>query len=227
MNIVTVKTFEQVTPQLGYDYLLKLGFTSLVDSRKEENGDIVSDINYPMALGGLTDGVSNLEITAAYAAIANKGVYTEPIFYTKILDHDGKVLLRNKPKQEQVMKESTAWLLTNAMEDVVKIGTGKAARLNAIDMPVAGKTGSTSNYNDLWFCGYSPYYTASVWSGFDNNRPQTERNYHKKIWRMIMEQIHIEKNLETVSFTNRIPLSLREFVPNQESLPLRAYVIII
>jgi penicillin-binding protein 1A len=201
MNIVTVKTFEQVTPQLGYDYLLKLGFTSLVDSRKEENGDIVSDINYPMALGGLTDGVSNLEITAAYAAIANKGVYTEPIFYTKILDHDGKVLLRNKPKQEQVMKESTAWLLTNAMEDVVKIGTGKAARLNTIDMPVAGKTGSTSNYNDLWFCGYSPYYTASVWSGFDNNRPQTERNYHKKIWRMIMEQIHIEKNLETVSFT--------------------------
>lgn len=201
MNIVTVKTFVEVTPELGYDYLQKLGFTSLVDSRKEANGSVVSDINYPMALGGLTDGVSNLQLTAAYAAIANGGVYTEPIFYTKILDHNGKVLLTKSPEHDQVMKESTAFLLTNAMEDVVKIGTGKNLRLTAIDMPVAGKTGSTSDYNDLWFSGYSPYYTATVWSGFDNNRSQTDKTYNRKIWKTIMEQIHIQKNLETKSFT--------------------------
>lgn len=201
MNIVTVKTFVDVTPQVGYDYLRKLGITSLVDSRKESDGRVVSDINYPMALGGLTDGVSNLELTAAYAAIANSGVYTEPIFYTKILDHDGKVLLTKTPNHDQVMKESTAFLLTSAMEDVVKIGTGKNLRLTAIDMPVAGKTGSTSDYNDLWFSGFSPYYTATVWSGFDNNRSQVEKTYQRKIWKQIMEQIHIQKNLETKSFT--------------------------
>ncbi|NLK27157.1 MAG: PBP1A family penicillin-binding protein [Clostridiales bacterium] len=201
MNIVTVKTLAEVTPQVGYDYLLKLGFTSLVDSRVEEDGRVFSDIKLPMALGGLTDGVSNLELTAAYAAIANGGVYTEPIFYTKVLDHNGKVLLEKKPKTEQVMKESTAFLLTDAMEDVVTKGTGKSYRLTEINMPVAGKTGSTSDYNDLWFSGYTPYYTASIWSGFDNNRPQTERSYQRRLWKIIMEQIHMELNLETKSFT--------------------------
>lgn len=201
MNIVTVKTLVDVTPQIGYDYLQKLGFTSIVESRVEANGSRVSDINLPMALGGLTDGVSNIELSAAYAAIANGGVYNKPIFYTKILDHDGKVLLEKKQRPEYVMKESTAWLLTNAMEDVVKLGTGKAYRLNAINMPVAGKTGSTSTYKDLWFSGYTPYYTATIWSGFDNPREQADRTYHRKLWRTIMERIHIEKNLETKSFT--------------------------
>jgi penicillin-binding protein 1A len=201
MNIVTVKTMVEVTPQLGYDYLLKLGITSLVDSRTESDGRVVSDIHYPMALGGLTDGVSNLELTAAYAAIANRGVYTEPSFYTKILDNNGKVLLENKPKKDQVMKESTAWLLTSAMEDVVNIGTGTNLKLTAINMPIAGKTGSTSDYNDLWFSGYSPYYTATVWSGFDNNRSQSEKTYQRKIWKTIMERIHSELNLETKDFT--------------------------
>jgi len=201
MNIVTVKTMVAVTPEEGYKYLLKLGFTSLVDSRIESDGRVVSDINPPMALGGLTDGVSNLELSAAYAAIANGGVYNKPSFYTKIVDHDGKVLLENKTETDQVMYESTAWLLTSAMEDVVNIGTGKNYKLSAIDMPIAGKTGSTSDYNDLWFSGFSPYYTATIWSGFDNNRSQTDRDYQKNIWRTIMERIHMELNLETKSFT--------------------------
>ncbi len=205
MNIVTVKTFVDVTPEVGYDYLLKLGFTSLVDSRKESDGRVVSDINYPMALGGLTDGVSNLELTAAYAAIANGGVYTKPRFYTKILDHDGRVLLTTEPEHDQVMKESTAFLLTSAMEDVVNKGTGKNLKLS-IDMPIAGKTGSTSDYNDLWFAGFSPYYAASVWSGFDNNRSQTDKVYNRKIWKTIMERIHTEKNLETKDF--KVPDSI-------------------
>lgn len=201
MNIVTVKTMAQVTPQVAYDYLLKLGFTTLVDSRKESNGTVVSDINLPMALGGLTDGVTNLELTAAYAAIANGGIYTAPTFYTKILDHNGKVLIDNTPKKTQVMKESTAWLLTSAMEDVVNKGTGTNVKLTAVDMPIAGKTGSTSNYYDLWFSGYSPYYTATVWSGFDNNRTQVDKTYNRKIWKTIMEQIHIQKGLEKKAFT--------------------------
>lgn len=201
MNIVTVKTLAEVTPRVGYDYLKKLGFSTLVESRTEANGDVMSDINLPMALGGLTDGVTNLELTAAFATLANRGVYTEPVFYTKILDSNGKVLLENEPIKEQVVKESTAWLLTNAMEDVVTIGTGKALKLQEIDMPVAGKTGSTSDYNDLWFSGYTPYYTATIWAGFDNNKSQSERSFNRIIWRTIMERIHIEKGLEKKSFT--------------------------
>lgn len=200
MNIVTVKTLAEVTPKVGYEYLKKLGFTTLVESRTEADGRVVSDINLPMALGGLTDGVTNLELTAAYAAIANKGVYIEPIFYTKVLDQNGEVLLEKHPMKEQVMKESTAWLLTNAMEDVVKIGTGTNLRLREIDMPIAGKTGSTSDYNDLWFSGYSPYYTATVWAGFDNNKTMVDRTFNRVIWRTIMERIHIEKGLEKQSF---------------------------
>ena len=201
MNIVTVKTLAQVTPQVGFDYLKRLGFTTLVDSRTDENGHVFSDINLSLALGGITDGVTNLESTAAYAAIANNGVYTKPILYTKVCDRNGKVLLENKPETDQVMKESTAFLLTNAMEDVVKIGTGTALRFPNIKMPIAGKTGTTSNNIDLWFSGFTPYYTASIWSGFDNNLSQTDKSYHKKIWRDVMEQIHQLYELEPVPFT--------------------------
>jgi len=200
LNIVTVKTFVEVTPEVGFSYLKKLGFTSLVESRKEPNGKIVSDINYPMALGGLTDGVSNLELTAGYAAIANNGIYTKPSFYTKIIDHNGKVLINNTPKKEQVMKESTAFLLTSAMEDVIKKGTGTAAKFTSINMPEAGKTGTSTSNKDLWFSGFTPYYTASIWSGFDHNQTQENTIYHKKIWKKIMEQIHIKKDLEKKSF---------------------------
>lgn len=201
MNIVTVKTLAEVTPQVGFDYLTKLGFSTLVDNRTTDTGKVYSDINLSMALGGITDGVTNLELTAAFAAIANSGVYTEPSFYTKILDHDGKVLLENDATTRQVMKESTSFLLTSAMEDVVKVGTGTAVKFPNIDMPIAGKTGTTSDSIDLWFAGYTPYYTASIWSGYDNNLTQSNTTYHKIIWRDIMERIHKENDLESVQFT--------------------------
>jgi penicillin-binding protein 1A len=206
MNVIAVKTFAKVTPQLGFEYLQKLGFSTLVDSRTESDGRVVSDKHLPTALGGLTDGVTNLELTASFATIANQGVYNEPIFYTKIVDHDGKVLLSNESESNQVMKESTAFLLTNAMEDVVKLGTGKMLKFTNINMPVAGKTGTTSDDLDLWFSGYTPYYTASIWSGYDNNLKQTNKSYQKRIWKEVMERIHIEKKLATVPFT--IPESI-------------------
>lgn len=198
MNIVSVKTLAEVTPQLAYDYLIKLGFTTIVDSRTDESGKVHSDINLPMALGGLTDGITNLEITAAFAAIANNGAYIKPSFYTKIIDHDGRVLLENNPESKQVMKDSTAWLLTNAMEDVVKKGTGTRLRFTNINMPIAGKTGTTTRDNDAWFTGYTPYYTASIWAGYDNNGSLGSTGFAKDLWRIIMEQIN--KGLKTKSF---------------------------
>ena len=206
MNVVAVKTMERVTPQISFNYLKKLGFSTLVDSRYDEaTGQTFSDINLSLALGGLTDGVTNLELTAAYATIANNGIYNKPYLYTKVLDHEGRVILSNEPQSTQVIKTSTSYLLTSAMQDTVSggtgVGTGSRLRFKEYKMPVAGKTGTASNNNDLWFCGYTPYYTASVWSGFDNNFSQINQNYQQEIWRTIMERIHAEKELPYKEFT--------------------------
>ncbi len=189
MNIIAVKTITDVTPQVSYDYLVNMGFTTLVDSMTNSNGDIVSDKNQSLALGGLTNGVTNLELTAAYASIANGGTYVEPILYTKVLDHDGNLLLDNTPEERQVMKETTAWMIIDAMKDVITSGTGTKARLSS-SMPVAGKTGTTSSNYDFWFCGFTPYYTASVWMGYDvNTEFNNDPAYHKSMWAKIMNAI--------------------------------------
>lgn len=198
MNIVAVKCIQEVTPQVAYDYLTDLGFTTLVEQEVGYDGKIYSDIQSSLALGGITNGVTNLELTAAYAAIANQGVYNKPILYTKVVDHDGNVILENTTESSQVMKESTSWLLTNAMEDVVtgSMGTGAAARL-ASGMPVAGKTGTTSNNYDLWFAGYTPYYTASIWMGYDINTEMENSSRHTRMWKAIMDKV-IELKGQTV-----------------------------
>lgn len=199
INVVAVKTIADITPSLGFSYLKNFGFSTLVESRVASNGNTYSDINYSLALGGITDGVTNMDLTAAYAAIANNGIYTEPILYTKVLDHNGNVLIDNTPETHRVIKETTAFLLTSAMQDVVNKGTGTAARIAG--MPTAGKTGSTSDYNDVWFVGYTPYYTAGIWSGYDENKPQTgsERSYHRALWGKIMTRVH--ESLEAKDFS--------------------------
>lgn len=162
MNVCAVKTLTEITPQLGFDYLLNFGFTTLVQNRTEKDGSVVSDIQQPLALGGITDGITNLEITAAYATIANQGTYTRPVFYSKVVDSNGRILLDNTtPTTHTVLKSSTASLLTQGMTSVITEGTGKACALTD-GMPVSGKTGTTSSAYDLWFCGYTPYLTASI-----------------------------------------------------------------
>ena len=196
MNIITVKCFQEVTPQVGYDYLCNMGITTLRNGSVSVNGIAENDINESMCLGGLTEGVTNLELTGAYACIANGGAYIKPTFYSKVLDHDGNVLIDNTPEKKQVMKDSTAWLINNAMQDVVKSGTGTAARLSS-GMVVAGKTGTTSSNYDYWFCGSTPYYTASIWMGYDSNTDFSNSNLHKVIWRKIMDKIVEEEGQDT------------------------------
>ncbi len=192
LNIVAVKTLTQITPQLGYDYLLKLGFTTLVDREVMKDGSVMTDIQQPLALGGITYGVTNMELNGAYACIANGGVYLKPTLYTRILDNDGNVLIDYTNREgERVLKETTAFLLTDAMVDVVTKGTGSA--VNFGNMAIAGKTGTTSDYNDVWFAGYTPYYTATVWTGIDNNAKLSssdEKGLSKKLWRAVMSRIH-------------------------------------
>ena len=193
VNVVAVKCLEEVTPDLGLKYLDNFGFTTLAhgtEADKDANGNIWSDANLATALGGITKGVTNVELCAAYASIANSGNYIKPIYYTKILDHNGNVLIENTSVERSVIKESTAYLLTSAMEDVVKYGTGTACQLD--NMAVAGKTGTTEAYNAVWFVGYTPYYTCAIWSGYDNNEklPDYARKYHRNLWKKVMTRIH-------------------------------------
>lgn len=190
INVVTVKTLTDISPQVGYDYLENFGFTTL------DQKDIVQSL----ALGGITNGVTNLELTAAYATIADGGTYTRPRFYTRILDHDGNVLLDNTAETHTVLKETTAFLLTDAMKDVVSAGTGGRAAFEG--MAIAGKTGTTTKNRDALFAGFTPYYTCVVWCGYDDNSPQNksgQTNTPKDLWRNVMQRIH--EGLEYKDFT--------------------------
>ena len=204
INVCAVKLSDEITQELGFEYCEKFGISTLVKS-KEINGDIYSDITQTLALGGLTEGVYNYEMCAAYATIANGGVYHTPTLYTKILDHDGNVLLEGTGETRTVIKDSTAALLTSAMLDVVNSGTGTACQLP--NMPVAGKTGTTTSNNDLWFCGFTPYYTCAVWGGYDDNTECSyDTNFRFRIWKSIMSRVHA--NLETKEFT--MPASVQQ-----------------
>ena len=186
INIVAVKTLTDIGVDIGYEYLQNFGFSTLCDS----------DRTQALALGGITNGVTDLELTAAYATIANGGTYTKPRFYTKILDHDGNVLIDNTPQTHTVLKETTAWLLTNAMEDVLTNGTGRPAHFNGI--PQAGKSGTTSSDRDALFAGYTPYYTCVVWGGYDDNAELSYTTYPKTLWKSVMGRIH--ENLDYKDF---------------------------
>lgn len=196
MNIIALRCMQETgSPQLGVEYAEKLGISTLTSS----------DLNLATALGGITTGVTNLELTDAFAAIANGGTYTKPIFFTKILDHNGKVLIDNKPETRQALKDSTAFLLTDAMQDAMQANsmftrpgaqissTGTTAALS--NMSCAGKSGTTTSNVDVWFVGFTPHYTAGIWGGCDNNQKLGSgtknggTTFHKRIWRKIMERV--------------------------------------
>ena len=225
MNIVAARCLmETVTPRLGVEYCKNFGITTLTDN----------DYSASVALGGLYNGVSNLELTAAYATIANGGMYTEPIFFTKIVDHNGKVLIDNTPATRRVIKESTAFLLTDAMRESM-ISNRKFARSSVSvnststkahldNMSCAGKSGTTSKSNDIWFVGYTPYYTGGIWSGFDENQKLGEESsgtsYHKVIWKKIMTRVHDIKQLQNVEFTKPADIETATICRKSGKLPI-------
>ncbi|MCD8156160.1 MAG: PBP1A family penicillin-binding protein, partial [Clostridiales bacterium] len=187
INVIAIKTSREVTLETCYQYALDFGITTLTDE----------DLAEALPLGGITDGVTNLEMAAAYAAIANGGVYNEPILYTQIVDHEENVLIDRTSESHRVIQETTAWLLTSAMEDVMTSGTGRAANLSG--MSVAGKTGTTSSTRAAWLVGYTPYYTCAVWGGYDDNSTLESTTFTKTLWKEAMEQIH--EGLEDIGFS--------------------------
>ena len=200
MNVVTVKNMVDTGVENCFEYLKQFGFTTLVDG-EWKNDRYFSDLGPSTALGGLTYGVTQLEVTAAYGTIANGGVYQRPMFYTKVLDHNNNIILESVPEADSrvVLKSTTAYILTDMMKDVLVRGTGGRAAFQNVKMAVAGKTGTSTSTNDLTFVGYTPYYVAGVWLGHDKEKFLTnDASQHMIIWRTIMERVH--ENLEYKDF---------------------------
>jgi len=192
-NIPAVRVLEEVGVDNSFEYMKnKLHMDSLVASRNS-GGKIHSDKNLSaLALGGLTDGVTVMEMNTAYSALANGGKYIEPHMYTKVYDVEGKLLLNKEVNKEQVFRASTAYIVSNMLKKVVQNGTGSGAKISGID--TCGKTGTTDDNKDRWFIGYTPYLCGSVWFGYD--KPKTisygGNNPALVIWDNIMTKIHAD-----------------------------------
>lgn len=181
-NIPFVKIMEQLTPEKSIKYMEKEGIANLTDGDK----------NLGLALGGLEKGSSPLEMASAYACIANGGNYIEPTFYTKVENSKGKIILKSKQKSRKVYSEDTAYVLKELLTEPVNGENGTARTCKIDGMEVAAKTGTTNDNYDKWLCGFTKYYTAVTWFGYDVNEPINEgaNSMANQIWGNVMREIH-------------------------------------
>lgn len=194
------KSVNVVAARVWQDYLgkdLSAEYLKKVDINRDDEKYL------SIALGGPREGVNALQMAASYVPFASKGLYYEPITYTKVLDMKGNVLLEKKPKSSIVYDETAAYIVTDMMKGVVSEPGGTAYRRGQLQggkMPTAGKTGTTSNNYDKWFVGYSPYYVGAVWYGYDKNVTiiKSESNRAQEIWRDVMEKAH--EGLKPIDF---------------------------
>jgi len=175
-NVITVKLLQSMGVRHMLEYARRLGIKSY----------LTPDLS--LALG--TSGVTLYELTSAYGVFSNKGIKTEPMVIKSITDKDGNLLEENKPREEKVISEELAFITTNILQSVVQEGTGWRAK--ALGRPVAGKTGTTNNYMDAWFLGYTPDLIAGVWVGMDKDEPigknETGARAASPIWVSFMEK---------------------------------------
>lgn len=181
-NIPFVKLMEQLTPQVSIKYLEKMGITTLNEK----------DVNLALSLGGLDLGISPLEFAGAYSTIANDGIYIEPTFFTKIDSHSNETILVSTQKKRRVISKDSAFILKQLLTEPVTGSAGTATYCAISGMDVAAKTGTTNDNYDRWLCGFTPYYTAVCWYGFDMNE---SINFNGKnpaglIWSSVMKNIH-------------------------------------
>ena len=183
INACAVNLWMQLDPQMSVDFLTNMGVTTLV-----EYGE-VNDVNAAaLALGGMTKGISPLEMAGAYGTFGNSGTYIEPICYTRVTNKNGDVLLSKTPITHEVMGEDVASLMTNILQSTVTDGLGSGAKIAA--QPVAGKTGTTSERYDIWFCGIKPQYSAALWIGNDVNIPMNQGSgAASALWSKVMQRV--------------------------------------
>ncbi len=189
-NIPAVKIMMELTPEKSLQYLKNMGITSLDDT---------TDNVLSLALGGMTSGVSPLEMASAYGTIANDGVYITPTFYTSVTDSDGNTVLTPKQESRQVISKQNAYIAKTIIQEPVKTG-GTATYCAIPGIDVAAKTGTTDNSYDRWLCGFTPYYSAATWYGYDNSETvYFSGNPAGQIWDAVMTDIH--QGLPSATFT--------------------------
>lgn len=183
-NVVAWKLFDELSPKVGLSYVLKMNFSNIV----------ADDYYLASSLGGLTNGVTTVEMASAYETLENGGIFREPTCIKKITDADGNVILKNngsKRIEKQVYDAKAAQNMTDILSGVLVRGTAAGHALN--NMACAGKTGTTSDKKDGWFCGFTPYYTTAVWVGYDSPKPVDDlygNTYPLRIWEGFMNGIH-------------------------------------
>jgi len=193
VNTVAVQTLNNIGLEYSFNFAKdKFGLSSLIES-EERNGRVFSDIGLsPLGMGAPTDGVTVRAMSAAYATFANDGVYREARTFTKVYNGNGEVVLSNAQDSEQILSEKAVAYMNYCLENVVKAGTGTAAQISG--QVVAGKTGSTTSNKDRWFCGFTDYYTAAIWCGYDT--PEViqlvgdGRNPATVLFKKVMAPIH-------------------------------------
>ena len=181
LNTVSAQIMDKLTPQASYEFLInRLGVTSLIKA----------DCDYaPLSLGQLTHGITVREMAQAFCALDNDGVFTYSRTYTKVTDAEGNIILDNTPKTIQAFSANTAHTMTYMLSNAVSYGTGSEASLGKT-MPAAGKTGTTTDAKDRWFCGYTPYYVAAVWTGYDTPAVMSfNGNPAAQIWQKVMSSV--------------------------------------
>ena len=216
-NVAAVKTLESLGKtraeaiSRSLDYLEEMGFKHLV---RRTDDPVNNDENLALALGGLTHGVTPLEMASAYSGIANLGKQVKPTFITKIVDRNDSVIYENTPEIFTMIDESNAYKMTTILESVITSGSGKAATLDK--MPAAGKTGTTDDKKDVYFVGYTPYFTAAVWIGADN---PVELNYTSAIpamlWKNVMNRIKYSLNLSYKAFDLPTKIEANDIISDQ------------
>ena len=189
-NIPALKIMAELTPEKSIEYLNKMGIKSL----NEDEDAVLS-----LALGGTTNGATPLEMAAAYGTIANDGVYITPTFYTKVVDSAGNVVLEPKQEKTRVISEENAYITKTIVQEPVKSG-GTATYCAIPGMDTAAKTGTTDDDYDRWLCGFTPYYSAAVWFGYDRNEEvrYSGTNPAGQLWDKVMTNIH--RDLSNASF---------------------------
>ena len=204
VNTISVRTLKAIGEEYGYSFAkYNFGQKSLTEHYPLANGKSLSDIALsPLAMGALTVGSTVKEMSAAYATFANKGTYREPRTYTKVYNSDGKLIIDNTQDSRKILSEKTVDYMNYCLYAAANYGTGGAAIFPG--QSIAGKTGTTSSNRDRWFCGYTKYYTAAVWCGY--NQPEQiyllggYNNPAARLWRLVMEPIH--KGLKSKALYN-------------------------
>ena len=203
VNVIAWKLYDELTPKKGLAYLERMGFSHLNDN----------DYQLPSALGGFTEGVSALEMAAAFAALQNDGVYREPTCIERITDPAGNVIFEADSVGMQVYQHNAARAMTSILTGVMENGTG--AKLKLSQMPCAGKTGTTNDQKDGWFVGYTRYYTTSVWVGYDLPKKLEDlkgNTYPGQIWYQFMEELH--EGLPVKEFRSAVQIKEEYQVPD-------------